>query len=148
MRDSFEIWQLKDTPEARQLLFMNSEFLALHDLTVDLSNYARVYSSGLKPGTTLEDLYTQFNLYHPEDFRGHSMSVSDLVILNQGGETAAYYCDSIGFTDVSDFVMPDYEQVRDKPSIRQRLKEAREKQKEQPLQQREKVSTKSQETSL
>ncbi len=148
MRDSFEIWQLKDTPEARQLHFMNSEFLARHDLTVDLDNYARVYASDLKPGTTLEDLYTQFNLNHPEDYRGHSMSVSDLVILNQGGETAAFFCDSIGFTDVSDFVVQDYEKVREKPSIRQRLKEAREKQKEQPLQQREKVSTKSQETSL
>jgi hypothetical protein len=148
MRDSFEIWQLKDTPDTRQLRFMNSEFLARHDLTVDLSNYARVYTSDLKPGTTLEDLYTQFNLNHPEDYRGHSMSVSDLVILNQGGETAAFFCDSIGFTDVSDFVVQDYEKVREKPSIRQRLKEAREKQKEQPLQQREKVSTKSQETSL
>ena len=148
MRDSFEIWQLKDTPDTRQLRFMNSEFLARHDLTVDLGNYARVYASDLKPGTTLEDLYTQFNLNHPEDYRGHSMSVSDLVILNQGGETAAFFCDSIGFTDVSDFVVQDYEKVREKPSIRQRLKEAREKQKEQPLQQREKVSTKSQETSL
>ena len=148
MRDSFEIWQLKDTPETRQLRFMNSEFLARHDLTVDLGNYARIYASDLKPGTTLEDLYTQFNLYHPEDFRGHSMSVSDLVILNQSGETTAFFCDSIGFTDVSDFVVQDYEKVREKPSIRQRLKEAREKQKEQPLQQREKVSTKSQETSL
>ena len=148
MRDSFEIWQLKDTPDTRQLRFMNSEFLARHDLTVDLNNYARVYASDLKPGTTLEDLYTQFNLNHPEDYRGHSMSVSDLVILNQGGETAAFFCDSIGFTDVSDFVVQDYEKVREKPSIRQRLKVAREKQKEQPLQQREKVSTKSQETSL
>jgi hypothetical protein len=148
MRDSFEIWQLKDTPDTRQLRFMNSEFLARHDLMVDLDNYARVYDSDLKPGTTLEDLYTQFNLNHPEDYRGHSMSVSDLVILNQGGETAAFFCDSIGFTDVSDFVVQDYEKVREKPSIRQRLKEAREKQKEQPLQQREKVSTKSQETSL
>ena len=142
MRDSFDIWQLKDTPEARQLRFMNSEFLARHDLTVDLSNYARVYTSDLKPGTSLEDLYTQFNLNHPEDYRGHSMSVSDLVILNQGGETAAFFCDSIGFTDVSDFVVQDYEKVREKPSIRQRLKQAQEKQKEQPAQELSKAKSK------
>ena len=142
MRDSFEIWQLKDTPEARQLHFMNSEFLARHDLTVDLNNYARVYTSDLKPGTTLEDLYTQFNLNHPEDYRGHSMSVSDLVILNQGGETAAFFCDSIGFTDVSDFVVQDYEKAREKPSIRQRLKQAQEKNKEQPAQELSKAKRK------
>ena len=142
MRDSFEIWQLKDTPETRQLRFMNSEFLARHDLTVDLGNYARIYASDLKPGTTLEDLYTQFNLYHPEDFRGHSMSVSDLVILNQSGETTAFFCDSIGFTDVSDFVVQDYEKVREKPSIRQRLKQAQEKKKEQPAQEVSKAKRK------
>jgi hypothetical protein len=142
MRDSFEIWQLKDTPETRQLRFINSEFLARHDLTVDLGNYARIYASDLKPGTTLEDLYTQFNLYHPEDFRGHSMSVSDLVILNQGGETAAFFCDSIGFTDVSDFVVQDYEKVREKPSIRQRLKQAQEKKKDQPAQELSKAKKK------
>ena len=142
MPDSFEIWQLKDTPETRQLRFMNSEFLARHDLTVDLGNYARIYASDLKPGTTLEDLYTQFNLYHPEDFRGHSMSVSDLVILNQDGETTAFFCDSIGFTDVSDFVAQDYEKAREKPSIRQRLKQAQEKKAEQPSQELSKAKRK------
>lgn len=142
MRDSFEIWQLKDTPDTRQLRFMNSEFLARHDLTVDLGNYARIYASDLKPGTTLEDLYTQFNVYHPEDFRGHSMSVSDLVILNQDGETTAFFCDSIGFTDVSDFVAQDYEKAREKPSIRQRLKQAQEKKAEQPSQELSKAKRK------
>ena len=142
MPDSFEIWQLKHTDLGIRLRFMSSDFLARHDYTVDLNNYDRVYSGELKPGTSLEDLYTQFNLYRPEDYRGHSMSVSDLVILNQGGETAAFFCDSIGFTDVSDFVVQDYEKVREKPSIRQRLKQAQEKNKEQPAQELSKAKKK------
>lgn len=142
MPDSFEIWQLKKTDEGIRLLFMDSDFLARHDFTVDLNNYNRVYSGELKPGTSLEDLYTQFNLYHPEGFRGHSMSVSDLVILNQGGETTAFFCDSIGFTDVSDFVVQDYEKAREKPSIRQRLKQAQEKKKDQPAQELSKAKKK------
>ena len=148
MRDSFEIWQLNDTTEGSLLRFMDSEYLARHDLTVDLGNYNRVYAGKLKQGTTLEDLYTRFNLQRPEDYRGHSMSVSDLVILNRDGESQAFYCDRIGFLDVSDFVVPDYEQMREKPSIRQRLKEAREKQREQPSQEREQAKSKAQENSL
>ena len=146
MPDSFEIWQLKHTDLGIRLRFMSSDFLARHDYTVDLNNYNRVYSGELKPGTSLEDLYTQFNLYHPEGFRSHSMSVSDLVILNQGGETTAFYCDRIGFTDVSDFVLEDYEKIL--PSIRQRLKLSQEKQKEQPHTELDKNVVKTHDNSL
>jgi len=55
----------------------------------------------------LEDLYAEFNLAIPEDFRGHSMSVSDVVVLHQAGEDSAYYCDMIGFREVPEFFGPE-----------------------------------------
>lgn len=107
MSDSFEIWQLKDDDSTRLLRFMGTRYLAKHDLTVDLANYEQTYAGKLMPGTTLEALFQEFNIHRPDDFYGHSMSVSDVVILTQNGEKTAHYCDSIGFTDVSEFVFPE-----------------------------------------
>lgn len=117
MNDTFEIWQLKDDDTTRDLRFVGTMYLANHDLTVDLANYDKKYTGNLKHGTTLEDLYFEFNLNKPDDFMGHSMSMSDLVILNQDGEKTAYYCDRIGFTDVTDFVFPEEEVSRTSESI-------------------------------
>lgn len=103
----FEIWQPKDDDSTRDLLFEGTEYLASHDLTVDLANYEKKYTGDLKHNTTLEDLYFEFNMNKPDDFMGHSMS--DLVILNQDCEKTAHYCDRIGFTDVTDFVFPEEE---------------------------------------
>lgn len=58
----------------------------------------------LSPGETLEDIYTRFNIDHPEDFKGHSLSVSDVVVLHEKGSDTAYYVDSIGFKEVPDFL--------------------------------------------
>ena len=63
-----------------------------------------VYAAELSPGETLEDIYTRFNTDHPEDFRGHSLSVSDVVVLHEKGSDTAYYVDSIGFKEVPDFL--------------------------------------------
>lgn len=152
--DSYEIWQLKHTEENRYLMFMGTEYLAKHDLTVDLSKYQRVYAAPMEAGKTLDDLYTQFNLFHPQDFRGHSMSVSDLIILYDNGEPTPFYCDKIGFTDVSEFVTPedihreteiaDAVEGKHKPSIRLRLKEARQKSKEKSAEQQEQKKDKGQ----
>lgn len=117
MSDTFEIWQLKDDDSTRDLRFVGTKYLASHDLTVDLANYDEKYIGNLKHGTTLEDLYFEFNMNKPDDFMGHSMSISDLVILNQDGEKTAYYCDRIGFTDVTDFVFPEEGLSRTSESI-------------------------------
>ena len=70
---------------------------------VDAKNYALVYSAELTPGTSLEDIYTRFNIDHPKDFKGHSLSVSDVVVLHQNGQDTAHYVDSFGYKDVPEF---------------------------------------------
>lgn len=58
----------------------------------------------LAAGTTLEDIYRTFNVDHPADFKGHSLSVSDVVVLHQNGQNTAHYCDSVGFQQVPEFL--------------------------------------------
>ena len=62
---------------------------------VERDNYNLVYEAGLKPGTSLDDLYYEFNMQHPKDFRGHSMSVSDIVVLHKGDEPVAVDFDDL-----------------------------------------------------
>ena len=105
---SYAIYQLKTGPE--QLLLRFASLAELHGQPVDGRNYDRVYTGTLPenashdPFVILEDLYAQFNLYRPDDFHGHSLSVSDVVVLNQGGKEKAYYTDSFGFAPRPDFV--------------------------------------------
>ena len=71
---------------------------------VDKANYELVYSAALTPGTSLEDIYTRFNIDHPKDFKGHSLSVSDVVVLHQNGQDTAHYVDSFGYKQVPEFL--------------------------------------------
>ena len=103
--DSFSIYQLKDDDSLRYIRFEGLERLQAEGNRVERDNYDLVYEAPLKEGTNLDDLYYQFNMQHPEDFRGHSMSVSDVVVLHQGDEDKAFYVDRFGFTEVPDFVL-------------------------------------------
>ena len=106
----YAIYQLKADPELHLLRF--ASLAELHGQPVDGRNYNRVYAGALPetashdPSVILEDLYVQFNLCRPDDFHGHSLSVSDVVVLNQDGKEKAYYTDSYGFAPLPDFV-PD-----------------------------------------
>ena len=81
---------------------------------VERDNYNLVYEAALKPGISLDDLYYEFNMQHPKDFRGHSMSVSDIVVLHKGDEDKAFYVDTFGFTEVPEFLLEKVkEQQRD-----------------------------------
>ena len=71
---------------------------------MDKANYTEVYAAPLAAGTTLEDIYRTFNVDHPADFKGHSLSVSDVVVLHQNGQNTAHYCDSVGFQQVPEFL--------------------------------------------
>lgn len=102
--DSFSIYQIKQDPELLVYCFQTYEKLQKDGLGVDPSCYERVYTGPLREGETLEDLYAEFNLAIPEDFRGHSMSVSDVVVLHQNGEDTAYYCNMVGFREVPEFL--------------------------------------------
>lgn len=106
--DSYCIYQLKRNDETAELLFMSSNYLREHNLAVSYENYDAVYSGQLSGTETLDDLYMKFNIERPQDFTGHSLSVSDIVALRQNGVVSCHYVDSIGFADVSSFIPENY----------------------------------------
>ena len=103
-RGTFSIYQLKHGDETRDLRFEPYDRLQATGNVVDKANYELVYSAELTPGTSLEDIYTRFNIDHPKDFKGHSLSVSDVVVLHQNGQDAAHYVDSFGYKNVPEFL--------------------------------------------
>ena len=102
-KDTFSIYQIKGGDETRDLRFEPYDRLTAAGHRVDVKNYVLVYSAELTPGTSLEDIYTRFNIDHPKDFKGHSLSVSDVVVLHQNGQDTAHYVDSFGYKDVPEF---------------------------------------------
>ena len=103
-KDTFSIYQLKQGDETRDFRFEPYDRLQAAGNVVDRANYELVYSAPLAPETSLEDIYTCFNIDHPKDFKGHSLSVSDVVVLHQDGQDAAHFVDSVGFREVPEFL--------------------------------------------
>ena len=102
--DTFSIYQLKDGDETRDYRFEPYDRLQAAGLAVDRANYALVYTAPLVPGTSLDDIFTRFNIDHPKDFKGHSLSVSDVVVLHQGGQDTAHYVDRGDFKQIPEFL--------------------------------------------
>ena len=114
--DKYGIYQLKHNPELDHLRFEGTESLKSMGITKDNfdaikpENYELIYVGNLSElqeqtqDETLEAIYEKFNIDHPEDYRGLSMSVSDIVVLHQNGENSAHFVDSIGFTGLPDFI--------------------------------------------
>ena len=109
--DAFGIYQLKDGDGMRDYRFEPYDRLQAAGLSVEATNYNLVYTAELTPGTSLEDIYTRFDTDHPEDFKGHSLSVSDIVVLHQNGENTAHYVDRIGYRDVPEFLRGQVQQL-------------------------------------
>ena len=105
-KDTFSIYQLKRGDETRDFRFEPYDRLAATGRTADRANYDLIYTAELAPGTSLEDIYTRFNIDHPKDFKGHSLSVSDVVVLHQNGQDTAHYVDSSGYRQVPEFLQP------------------------------------------
>lgn len=107
----FGIYQLKDNEETRDIQFMNMDFLEGKGITAAKENYELVYIAPLEEDMSLEDIYTQFNIDRPTDFKGHSLSVSDVVVLHQNGENTSHYVDSFGYRELPEFIReePDRE---------------------------------------
>ena len=103
-KDTFSIYQIKGGDETRDFRFEPYDRLQAAGNVVDRANYELVYSAPLAPETSLEDIYTRFNIDHPKDFKGHSLSVSDVVVLHQNGQDAAHFVDSVGFRQVPEFL--------------------------------------------
>ena len=106
-KDTFSIYQIKGGDETRDLRFEPYDRLTATGHRVDAKNYTLVYSAELTPGTSFEDIYTRFNIDHPKDFKGHSLSVSDVVVLHQNGQDIAHYVDSFGYKEVPEFLQPE-----------------------------------------
>ena len=110
-KDTFTIYQLKDGDGMRDYHFEPYDRLKAAGLSVEAANYDRIYTAELTPGTSLEDIYTRFNIDHPKDFRGHSLSVSDIVVLHQNGENTTHYVDSFGYKEVPEFLQEQTPQL-------------------------------------
>ena len=123
---TYSIYQLDLSDNADNLRFMSLDWLEKKGLPVDRDNYQMVYAAQLSPGETLEDIYTRFNIDHPEDFKGHSLSVSDVVVLHEKGSDSAYYVDSIGFKELPDFFGGTRQQEAKRDgSLREQLDDAK-----------------------
>ena len=105
--DTYAIYQLKRDDSTADIRFMNSEYLQKNGVEPQYENYELVYTGALtKDGSQiekLEDLYRIFNVEHPHDFSGHSLSVSDIVALKQAGVVSYHYVDSIGYKELTNF---------------------------------------------
>ena len=112
--NQFGIYQLNNSPQARDIHFMNSDFLEMKGIAVARENYDLIYTAPLEEGTSLEDIFTRFNIDRPEDFRGHSLSVSDVVVLHQNGENTCHFVDSFGYKEVPEFIQ---EQQTERTSV-------------------------------
>lgn len=106
-QDTFTIYQLKREDATRDYRFEPYDRLHAAGLAVDPAHYEPVYSGPMTPGMTLDAIYTRFNLDHPQDFKGHSLSVSDVVVMQQGGQSTAHYVDSFGYKQVPEFLQPE-----------------------------------------
>jgi antirestriction protein ArdC len=113
MGTTYEIWQLRDMPEDDAILFSDFSYASLYRLTE--SRYDKVYEAPVTSDTdTLDKLYVKFNIRHPADYMGRSLSVSDVVVLNENGKRTAWFCDTFGFREVPGFCKMQHTEKRGK----------------------------------
>jgi len=105
--DRYTIYQIREGSPAGVFEFMGMDYIRQKGMEIRSEDYQEVYVGALVPGTTLEDLYIQFNgPKMQEDFTGHSLSVSDIVVVHKDGEDHAYYVDRFGYEEVPEFLAP------------------------------------------
>ena len=110
-QDAFLIYQIRRGGELDAYRFMNYDYLQSKDVTPERGGYDAIYTGGLADygdnKTNLDMIYQRFNVDHPADFKGHSLSVSDIVALKQNGVVSCHYVDSIGFRELPNFLKPE-----------------------------------------
>ncbi|WP_449290987.1 antirestriction protein ArdA [Oscillibacter ruminantium] len=114
--NTYELFQLKDAPETREYRFESMEHLKRRGLELNPDLYEKVYAGNLGVSDTLDSIYERFNLQHPDDFRGHPLSVSDVIVLHENGKDTAHFVDSFGFTEIPEFLNHDMALVDEKTS--------------------------------
>lgn len=110
-QDAFLIYQIRRGGELDAYRFMNYDYLQSKGVTPERGGYDAIYTGGLADygdnKTNLDMIYQRFNVDHPADFKGHSLSVSDIVALKQNGVVSCHYVDSIGFRELPNFLKPE-----------------------------------------
>ena len=99
----FGIYQITARDQEHDYRFMNLDFVKRHGMEVNRADYELIYVAPLTEKDTLDGIYERFNIQRPADFTGHSLSISDVVVLNDGSTVKAYYVDSIGFAELPEF---------------------------------------------
>ncbi|MGR5691588.1 antirestriction protein ArdA [Enterocloster clostridioformis] len=102
--NTYTVYQIKSGEDYREYRFEGSDYLEKAGLSVNRENYEPVYAAPLTPGDTLESIYTDLNLYRPDNFHGNSLSVSDVVVFQEYGKETAHFCDRIGYKEVPEFL--------------------------------------------
>ena len=101
---NFSIYQVPRGPEGRDFRYRSYEGLQADGLSVDRKNYQLVYTAPLDQNTSLDEIYHRFNMEHPTDYTGRSLSLGDIVVFRQDGKQTAYYVDSVGYREVPEFL--------------------------------------------
>ena len=123
---AYSVYQLSLSDSTDDLRFMSYDWVQSRGLSVDRDNYLMVYTAQRDPGSSLEDIYRDLNINRPADFKGHSLSVSDVVVLHEGWTSAAYYVDSIGFKELPGFLgEPGQPEAKRGESVREQLDSAK-----------------------
>lgn len=108
---TFSILQVKNDPDMRLLRFWPLDQLPYGCDSVNPENYELIYTAPLSDSTSLEDIYEEFNLNHPKEYTGRSLSVSDMIVFHKNGTDTAYYVDSIGFKEIPNFQPTVYKEL-------------------------------------
>ena len=103
-RRIFGIYQIRDDSPGENYAFMNMSFIESHGMQIKKEDYKLVYVGELSGNMSLDDIFERFNIDRPEDFRGHSLSVSDIIVLNDGEKVTAHFVDSISFEQLDSFL--------------------------------------------
>ena len=103
-RQTFGIYQIKDDSPGENYAFMNMRFIESHGMQIKKEDYKLVYVGEFLGNMSLDDIFERFNIDRPKDFRGHSLSVSDIVVLNDGEKVTAHFVDSISFEQLDSFL--------------------------------------------
>ena len=115
--NTYTVYQIKSGEDYRDYRFEGLDYLEKAGLSVNRENYEPVYAAPLTPGDTLESIYTDLNLYRPDNFHGHSLSISDVVVFQEYGKETAFFCDRGDYKEVPEFLTS--ENTQEKPEISQ-----------------------------
>lgn len=108
---TYEILQIREGSNGEAYRFFKMSHVQAGGLQVKAEDYESMYKEELKPGETLDTIYERFNIHRPKDFTGHSLSVSDVIVLESESEKKAFYVDSFGFSELKDFFVERFERT-------------------------------------